>query len=99
MDKDGNVVQNEHESTGCKVEICLDRPDCALVMDEVGCNLSQDCNNRVGGELHLTDRKDEAYKSISTRHQHFTVLGLTALDGRPVLCVVIFSGKNWKYLQ
>ena len=81
VDRSGNIVENEEDSQGCKVEVSIDCPDCAIVMDEVGCNLSQDCDNRVGGELYLTGRQDEAYKSISTRHQHFTVLGLTALDG------------------
>ena len=94
VDRNGNFVEREEDSHGCKVEVSIDHPDCAIVMDEVGCNLSQDCDNRVGGELYLTGRKDEAYKSISTRHQHFTVLGLTSLDGRPVLCVVILSGKK-----
>ena len=49
MDKDGNVLENEEGSLGCKVQVSLDRPDCALVLDEVGCNLSQDCDNRIGG--------------------------------------------------
>ena len=97
MDKDGNVLENEEGSLGCKVQVSLDRPDCALVLDEVGCNLSQDCDNRIGGELYLTGAKDEAYRTISTHHQHFTVLGVTVLDGSPVLCVVIFAGKKWKF--
>ena len=96
MDKHGNVVEDESQSAGCKVEVQLDRPHMALVMDEVGCNTSQDTDKRVGRELFLTGKHDEAYKSVSTRSNHFTVLGVTALDGRPVLCVVIMTGKQFE---
>ena len=66
----------------------------ALVLDEVGCNTSQETDNAVGGELLLTGRDDQAYCSVATRTNHFTVLGVTALSGDPVLCVVIISGKK-----
>ena len=49
VNKDGEVVEDEADSIGCKVQVQLDRPDCALVLDEVGCNLSQDCDKRVRG--------------------------------------------------
>ena len=69
-------------------------PDMALVMDEVGCNLSQDSDNNVGGEKFLTGRHDEPYHAVSNRNSHFTVLGITVLDGSPVLCIVIISKKK-----
>lgn len=94
MDMYGKVVQEEHEACGCKVEVELQRPDLALVLDEVGCNLSQELDNAIGGELYLTGRDDEAYRSVSTRYNHFTVLGVTSLSGEPVLCVVIIAGKK-----
>ena len=94
MDKNGVIVPDEESAVGCKVEVTLNRPDLALVMDEVGCNLSQEADKRVAGERFLTGRDDEAYKSISTKNKHFTVLGVTALNGHPVLCVVIIAGKK-----
>ena len=94
MDKHGVIVDEEEPAAGCKVEVTLNRPDLALVMDEVGCNLSQDSDKRAGSELFLTGKDDEAYKSISTKHKHFTVMGVTALNGYPVLCVVVISGKK-----
>ena len=78
------------------MEVELTRPDLALVFDEVGCNTSQECDNSVGGELFLTGKYDQPYRSVSTRHSHFTVLGVTALSGEPVLCVVIITGKKTK---
>ena len=45
MDINGNVVDKEEDAYGCKVEIVLERPDMGIVFDEVGCNLSQECDN------------------------------------------------------
>ena len=94
MDASGRVVDNEHEGNGYKVEVDLKRPDMALVLDEVGCNTSQETDNAIGGELLLTGRDEQAYWSVVTPTNHFTVLGVTALSGDPVLCVVIISGKK-----
>ena len=94
MDRNGVIVPDEESAAGCKVEVTLNRPDLALVMDEVGCNISQEGDKRVAGERFLTSKDDKAYKSISTKNKHFTVLGVTALNGHPVLCVVIIAGKK-----
>lgn len=94
MDIDGNEVDSESEAVGCKVQVELTHPDMALVLDEVGCNTSQECDNAIGGKLFLTGKNDQPYRSVSSRHSHFTVLGVTALSGEPVLCVVIISGKK-----
>ena len=34
---------------------------------------------------------------VSHNDHHFTVLGFTALDGSPVLCMVIIAGVQQKY--
>ena len=79
---------------GCKVKISIDHPEMGIVMDEVGCNLSQEMDHVVGGgQRFLTGVKDEAAESVSTRSHHFTCLGLTRLDGVPLMCVVIIAGK------
>ena len=95
MDRDGNFVESEEESFGCKVEIVMERPDLAIVFDEVGCNLSQECDNANGGELYLTGVHDQAYNSCATRHSHFTCIGVTTLEGKPLMCVIIMSGKKF----
>ena len=94
MDEANNVLESEDNSIGCKVEVDLFRPEMALVLDKVGCNTSQECNNAVGGELFLSGKNLHPYRTVSTRHNHFTVLGVTALSGEPVLCVVIISEKK-----
>lgn len=94
MDANGRVVQNENKAMGCKVKVYLDPPNLALVLDEVGCNISQELDNPIGGELFLTGENNKVYRSVSTWHHHLPVIGVTALSGEPVLCVVIIVGKR-----
>ena len=96
MNQHGRIVEDEKDSFECKVKVQLEHPDMAIVVDEVGCNTPQECDNAVGGEQFWTGKVDHAYHSVVTHHNHFTVLGLTALDGSPVSCVVILSGKKAK---
>ena len=96
MNSSGLVVEDKRDAIGCKVEVDFIKPGLVLVLDEVGCNTSQECDNNVGGKLLLTGRNNQVYRSISTYHNHFTVIGVTALNGDPVLCVVIIAGKNGK---
>ena len=43
--------------------------------------------------ISLWQRNDSAEK-INTKDKHFTLLGLTALNGDAVMCVIIFAGKR-----
>ena len=67
----------------------------ALVLDECGCNLSQegDSGNR-SSQLVVGGTKHTAYDTIATKHNHFTVLGITRLDGVAIMCVIIINGKK-----
>ena len=94
VNQDGDEVQTEDEAFGCKVDIKINRPDMCLVFDEVGCNLSQEGDNANGGERYMCAPDDVPYLSSATKNQHFTCLGLTRLDGQPLMCVVIIAGKK-----
>ena len=94
MNGKGEEVFCEEESVGCKVSIDIKRPDMCIVMDEVGCNLSQENDNRKGGQKYVCKSTEEPYQSIATKANHFTCLGLTLLDGQPLMCVVIIQGKK-----
>ena len=94
VNKQGERVLREEDSFGCKVSIDIKRPDMCIVMDEVGCNLSQENDNANGGQKFMCGKDEEPYQTISTKHQHFTCLGLTRLDGEALMCVVIISGKR-----
>ena len=64
MDSNGQFVDEEDQAYCCKVEVIL-----AIVMDEMGYNLSQKCNNAAGGELFLTG-KMMACNFVVTHHSH-----------------------------
>ena len=70
-------------------------------MDEVGDNTSQKGDGNNGGELHVCGIGMTPQKKESTKDEHFTLLGITALNGDPVICVIIFAvkrdGKLYEY--
>ena len=94
MNQNGEIVENDTDAYGYKVTIDIHRPDLGIVLDECGCNLSQEGDGHIGGEKFLTGLEDKAYSSTSTKHNHFTVIRVTQLDGNPLMCVVIVSGKK-----
>ena len=94
MDENGRTVDDEMDAFGYKVTIDIHCPDMGIVLDECGCNISREGDGNDGGESFLAGKKDKAYKSTTSKHCHFTVIGVTQLDGNPLMCVVIVSGKN-----
>ena len=94
MSQSGEIVASEDEGYGMKVTIDIHRPDMGLMLDECGCNLSQEGDHCVGGELFLTGLHNKAYESRSTKHNHFTLIGVTLMSGEPLMCVIIITGKN-----
>ena len=94
MNKEGKIVNDESETYGAKVTIDLHRPDMCVVLDEVGCNLSQEKDGAKGGHWFLCGPDQEPYQSSATKNSHFTVLGLTMLAGEGMVCVIIIQGKK-----
>ena len=92
MDLDGSVC-DEQNPFGCKVFHRLIRPDMCIVGDEVGGTISMKGDGHVGGQLFVCGRKEIPKKKISTRGKKFTMIGLTALTGEPVMCILIIEGK------
>ena len=95
MDRLGNIC-SEEEAIGCKVFYKLVRPDMCLCGDEVGGNLSMKGDGHIGGKKLLTARGKVPQKRASTRNRKFTLIGLTAFTGEPVMCILIIEGKNPK---
>ena len=89
----GDICEEE-DSVGCMVTHDLTHPEMCIVMDEVGGNTSQKGDGNNGGELHVCAKGMVPQQKASTKDKHFTLLGLTALNGDPVMCVVIFAGKR-----
>ena len=62
--------------------------------DEVGGNLNMTGDGHSSGQLFLTGSKQVPYQQVSTTEKRFTMIGLTGLDGTPVMCVLIIQGKK-----
>ena len=94
VDRDGHVVADEKDAFGCKTDIRIDRPDMVIMFDEVGNNLSQEGDNANGGERYLCAPNEVPYQSSATKNNHFTNIGVTRMDGHPLMCVTIIAGKK-----
>jgi hypothetical protein len=93
MNAKGDVCA-EVDAVGCKVQTNLIRPDLCIVMDEVGANTSQINDGHVGGTRYVVGKDKEARQLSTKKDKRFTCLGLTTLDGNPLMCVVIIEGKQ-----
>ena len=93
QDRYGNICPEE-KAFGCKVTHKLLHPGMCLVGDEVGGNLNMTGDGHSGGQLFLTGSKQVPYQQVSTTEKRFTMIGLTGLDGTPVMCVLIIQGKK-----
>jgi len=95
MNRSGEVCEEE-EAYGCKVFHRLVRPDMCICGDEVGGNLSMKGDGHVAGQKLLTGVGKIPQEKSSTRNRRFTMIGLTAFTGEPVMCILILEGKNPK---
>ena len=95
MDKDGNVCTEEF-AFGCKVTHEMVHPEMCVVGDEVGGNLCMKGDGHIGGELLLTENGMVPQRKASSKNRRFTLIGLTALTGEPVMAVIIVAGKKPK---
>ena len=91
QDEDGSPC-DESSVFGCKVTHTLTHPELCFVMDEVGGNISQKGDGHMGGRLLVCEKGMDPQQTINTKDKHFTLLGLTALNGDPVMCICIFAG-------
>ena len=91
MDRNGKQV-DEKDALGCMVTHKLCHPDRCFVGDEVGGNLSMKGDGHAAGRKLLTATESVPYSRASHVEKRFTMIGLTALDGSPVLCVLIIQG-------
>ena len=93
MKKDGIEVLKEG-SFGCMVTHELKIPEICIVMDEMGGNTNQKVDGNKGGQLMICGKDMVPQIKASTKDKHFTLLGLTALNVDPVMCILIIAGKR-----
>ena len=78
---------------GCKVTHTIIRPEMCLCGDEVGGNICMAGDGHVGGELFLAEKGTIPQNKASKTNKRFTLIGLTAFTGEPVICIIILQGK------
>ena len=65
-----------------------------LMMNEVGADTSQKGDGAVGGEKFVCARGSTQKEECATKAKHQTLIGLTSLDGIPVMCVITYAGQE-----
>jgi len=95
MTRDG-VQCTADDAYGCKVTHAIIRPEMCLCGDEVGGNICMAGDGHIGGELFLAERGTIPQKKTSKTNKRFTLIGLTAFTGEPILCIIILQGKQPK---
>ncbi|CAJ1966096.1 unnamed protein product [Cylindrotheca closterium] len=95
VDKEGQIVDSEDKAAGHKCTIRLTHPEYLLFGDEVGTDTAQDQDGHNGGETYIKFADGTKVELLSTKATgRFTVMGLTAASGDPVMCIVIIAGKE-----
>ena len=84
----------EEDSFGYMVTHDLKISKTDIVMDEVGSNTSKEGDGNNGGQLMIYGKDMVPQINASTKDKHVILLGLTALNGDLVTCVLIIAGKR-----
>jgi hypothetical protein len=98
MNADGNTVYNPEGQLLDDIDNMhpnhpLGLP-CKTKMIHPGCNTNQKKDGYYGGQKFACGRGMTPKQFCSTSDRHFTMLGITASNGYPVLCVVIFASDK-----
>ena len=93
-DKSGNIITDRRHAYGRRSRYEITHPDYILFVDEVGGNMKVKGDGHNGGERFVCKRGTIPQQQASTNNNHFTVLPFTAANGEPVMCAIIFEGKE-----
>jgi len=91
----GDIVPEEI-AFGCKSAFELIHPEWLVFVDEAGSNTSQTKDGNVGGQTYLCTKEVRTQQRAATKDAHFTLLGFTAANGKPIMCALIFAAKAMK---
>ena len=77
MDAEGNIVELQADTFGCKVGIKATHPNCFAMEDETGCNTNMKTDGHVGGNKFMGEAGTTCCnKKAITTSMHFAVLPL-----------------------
>ena len=85
---------DESDAFGLPVNYDFKRPDLVFCADECGTNTNMSNDRLSGGNKRVHRRGTKVLLPGCTSDTHFTTMGFTSLDGRPVLCVVIIQKQG-----
>ena len=94
VNKENKVVQTEEEAAGLRCTMKLIRPDWLIFGDEVGTDTCQESDGHIGGQTYLQFAGQKISLTSSKASGRFTVIGLTAATGEPVMCVVVMASRE-----
>jgi hypothetical protein len=105
FDRDGNIVLNEEEAFGEKLQYFLKHPEYCVYIDETGSNTNQKADGHLGSQRFvLPQGETEVGRAGAINDLHFTTLVFTAVTGCHILVAVILKSEknsdevpiNWK---
>ena len=91
QDKEAKVI-DESSAFGCKTTHSLKYPDYCVVMDEVVGNINMKGDGHIGGDMYHNKAGVIVQQKVSRNDKNFTLCGLTLLNGKPIVCIVILAG-------
>jgi hypothetical protein len=94
LDKQGEIVEHSKEAFGLKAQYLIQRPNKLVFVDEVGSNTCTTKDGYAGGEKFLFQADARPQIKAATKDSLFTVLGFTAVTGKPVMCNYILCQGN-----
>ena len=94
MNCEVEIVMSAEEALGMKVTHRLKHPEYMLFVEEFGNNTNMKDDGNAVGERLLREKHQKSKITAATSDAHFTVLGLTAATGEPVMCAIIFPGHE-----
>jgi hypothetical protein len=74
----------------------LIHPEWLVFVDEVSSNTLQTKDGNVVGQTYLCTKDGHPQNCAATKDAHFTLLGFTAANGKPLMCAIIFAAKALK---
>ena len=96
---EGERVDKQKESVGLKVNIEITHPEWIIFGDEVGTDINMKDDGNVGGQKFVGSNKNRIKRTASHKSGRFTVIGLTAATGTPIMCICIFAAEELTFDQ
>ena len=96
---EGETVDKQIASVGLKVKIEITHPEWIIFGDEVGTDLNMKDDGNVAGQKFVGNKNSRIKRTYSHKSGRFTVIGLTAATGTPVMCICIFAAEELTFEQ